>query len=80
LVEDLGFPDRRILANAYDSVIRDADQIQRLWEALKEPVADNAFATLTKPVTTAVLLDTLYQAAAAGDTSKCSLAESGDGC
>lgn len=36
LVEDLGFPDRRILANAYDSVIRDEDQIQRLWGALKD--------------------------------------------
>lgn len=36
LVEDLGFPDRRILANAYDSVIHDEDQIQRLWEALCE--------------------------------------------
>lgn len=36
LVEDLGFPDRRILANAYDSVIRDEGQIQRLWEALKD--------------------------------------------
>ncbi|MCZ6863684.1 MAG: HNH endonuclease [Alphaproteobacteria bacterium] len=36
LVEDLGFPDRRILANAYDSVIRDEEQIHRLWEALKD--------------------------------------------
>ena len=35
LVEDLGFPDRRILENAYDSVVRDGDQIQRMWEALK---------------------------------------------
>jgi len=34
LIEDLGFPDRRILMNAYDSVIRDDDQIQRLWDAL----------------------------------------------
>jgi hypothetical protein len=36
LIEDLGFPDRRILANAYDTVIRDKDQIQRLWDALKD--------------------------------------------
>lgn len=36
LIEDLRFPDRRILANAYDAVIRDADQIQRLWAALKD--------------------------------------------
>ena len=36
LIEDLGFPDRRILANAYDSVIRDDDQIQELWEALAD--------------------------------------------
>ena len=30
---------------------------------INQPVADNAFASLKKPVTTAVLLDTLYQAA-----------------
>lgn len=36
LVEDLGFPDRRILANAYDTVIRDEVQINRLWDALKD--------------------------------------------
>lgn len=36
LVEDLGFPDRRILANAYDSVIRDDGQIHRLWERLRD--------------------------------------------
>ncbi|SDR29364.1 HNH endonuclease [Rhizobiales bacterium GAS113] len=36
LVEDLGFPDRRILANAYDTVIRDEDQVHRLWAALKD--------------------------------------------
>jgi DNA-binding NarL/FixJ family response regulator len=30
---------------------------------IKQPVADHAFATLTKPVTSAVLLDTLYRAA-----------------
>jgi 5-methylcytosine-specific restriction enzyme A len=35
LVEDLGFPDRRILANAYDTVIRDEDHIQRVWDRLK---------------------------------------------
>jgi CheY-like chemotaxis protein len=31
---------------------------------IKQPVADNAFATLQKPVPTATLLDTLYRAAA----------------
>ncbi|WP_198017162.1 HNH endonuclease [Methylocapsa acidiphila] len=36
LVEDLGFPDRRILENAYDSVRRDGDQVDRLWDALKD--------------------------------------------
>lgn len=36
LVEDLGFPDRRILTNAYDTVIREKDQIQQLWAALKD--------------------------------------------
>jgi hypothetical protein len=36
LVEDLGFPDRRILENAYDTVIRDEEQIQRLWNVLKD--------------------------------------------
>ena len=36
LVEDLGFADRSILTNAYDAVIRDEDQIQRLWTALKD--------------------------------------------
>ena len=36
LVEDLAFPDRRILTNAYDSVIRDEDQVRRLWEVLKD--------------------------------------------
>jgi hypothetical protein len=30
---------------------------------IKQPVAENAFATLKKPVTSAVLLDMLYQAA-----------------
>lgn len=36
LVEDLGFADRRILTNAFDTVIRDDDQINRLWLALKD--------------------------------------------
>ena len=35
LVEDLGFPDRKILENAYDSVRRDDHQIRKLWDALK---------------------------------------------
>ena len=36
LIDDLGFQDRRILRNAYDSVIRYDDQIQQLWDALKD--------------------------------------------
>jgi hypothetical protein len=49
LVEDLGFPDRRILANAYDSVIREADQIQRLWEALKAWEVERRWDVLPPP-------------------------------
>lgn len=36
LVGDLGFEDRRILSRAYDGVIRDDVQIQRLWDALRD--------------------------------------------
>ncbi|QUD86237.1 HNH endonuclease [Phenylobacterium montanum] len=36
LIEDLGFPDRRILANAYDGVKRNDADIDRLWAALKD--------------------------------------------
>jgi hypothetical protein len=36
LIEDLGFEDRRILANAYDSVIRNEDHIRKLWDALRD--------------------------------------------
>ncbi|AYD02695.1 HNH endonuclease [Neorhizobium sp. NCHU2750] len=36
LVEDLGFADRRILENAYDTVRRDPEAIDNLWEALKD--------------------------------------------
>jgi 5-methylcytosine-specific restriction enzyme A len=40
LIDDLGFPDRRILTNAYDGVKRDAGDVLALWEALKDrPVA-----------------------------------------
>ncbi|RVH69220.1 hypothetical protein CN198_14265 [Sinorhizobium meliloti] len=35
LVEDLGFPDRRILENAYDTVRRNPDMVATLWDALK---------------------------------------------
>jgi 5-methylcytosine-specific restriction enzyme A len=34
LVEDLGFVDRSILANAYDAVLRNDDQMRRLWTVL----------------------------------------------
>ena len=36
LIDDLGFRDRTILTNAYDSVIRDDEKIRQLWEALKD--------------------------------------------
>ena len=35
LMEDLGFPDRRMLTNAFDRVIRDDDNIKQLWRSLK---------------------------------------------
>jgi hypothetical protein len=35
LIEDLGFPDRRILTNAFDTIIRDDAQIERLWDAMR---------------------------------------------
>lgn len=36
LVDELGFDDMNILANAYDRVMRYNDQIQALWNALKD--------------------------------------------
>jgi hypothetical protein len=36
LENELGFPDRRILANAYDTVIRDEKYILQLYAALKD--------------------------------------------
>jgi hypothetical protein len=36
LVEQLGFEDRLILKNAYDSVIRNEDHTVRLWDTLKD--------------------------------------------
>jgi 5-methylcytosine-specific restriction enzyme A len=35
LIEDLNFPDRHILANAFDAVRRNGEEIQRLWDSLK---------------------------------------------
>lgn len=35
LVDDLGLPDRTILANAFDIVVRPEGKVQALWEALK---------------------------------------------
>lgn len=35
MVEDLGLPDRTILANAFDIVVRPDQKIEALWEALK---------------------------------------------
>lgn len=49
LVEDLGFPDRRILVNAYDSVIRDQDQVERLWDALKDWNVERRWDVLPPP-------------------------------
>ena len=34
VMEDLGFPDRRILEFAYDTVKRDEGDVERLWKAL----------------------------------------------
>ncbi len=36
LVDELGFEDMNILANAYDRVMRNTDQIHTLWNALKD--------------------------------------------
>jgi 5-methylcytosine-specific restriction protein A len=35
LIEDLGFPDRNILTNAYDGVIRNDERIGQLWTSLR---------------------------------------------
>jgi 5-methylcytosine-specific restriction protein A len=35
LVEDLHFPDRKILANAYDGIRRDDKELERLWNVLR---------------------------------------------
>lgn len=49
LIDELGFEDRRILANAYDSVMRDDDQIQQLWEALKDREIERRWDVLPPP-------------------------------
>jgi hypothetical protein len=36
LIEDLGFADRGILTNAYDTVLRNEDQIELLFSALRD--------------------------------------------
>lgn len=36
LIDDLGFPDRRVLMNAYDGVRSDDQDIEALWTALKD--------------------------------------------
>lgn len=36
LIDELGFKDMNILANAYDRVMRYTDEIQALWNALKD--------------------------------------------
>ncbi|MFP2874087.1 HNH endonuclease [Acetobacter tropicalis] len=36
LINDLGFPDRRILTNAFDGVKRDDERILELWEKIKK--------------------------------------------
>ena len=35
LISDLKFPDRKILANAYDGIRRNDEEIERLWSAIK---------------------------------------------
>lgn len=49
IVEDLGFPDRRILTNAYDRVIRDEDQIRQLWHALRNWEVERRLDVLPPP-------------------------------
>jgi 5-methylcytosine-specific restriction enzyme A len=49
LMEDLGFPDRRILANAYDTVIRDESQIRQLWIALQNWEVERRWDVLPPP-------------------------------
>ncbi len=49
LVEDLGLPDRRILTNAYDSVFRDDDRIQQLWDALKDRKVERRWDVMPPP-------------------------------
>jgi len=36
LIDDLRFPDRAILTNAYDGVLRDEERITQLWEAVRD--------------------------------------------
>lgn len=49
LVDDLGFEDRRILRNAHDRVIRNDDQIQRLWDALKDREIERRWDVMPTP-------------------------------
>jgi 5-methylcytosine-specific restriction protein A len=35
LIEDLHFPDRKILANAYDGIRHDESELERLWDVLR---------------------------------------------
>ncbi|MBS0240147.1 MAG: HNH endonuclease [Proteobacteria bacterium] len=39
LIDDLGFPDRKILSGAQDGIVHPGDAIERLWDALRtQPV------------------------------------------
>lgn len=49
LVDDLGFADRRILANAFDAVIRDDGQIDQLWKALRNWEVERRWDVLPPP-------------------------------
>lgn len=49
LIDDLGFEDRRILSHAYDGVIRDEDQIQQLWDALRDRTIERRSSVLPPP-------------------------------
>lgn len=49
LQADLGFSDRRILANAYDSVRRDNDRIEQLYEALADRPVTRRWDVLPPP-------------------------------
>ena len=49
LIDDLGFSDRSILANAYDGVLRDDARIAQLWQALSTRAVTRRWDVLPLP-------------------------------